>query len=366
MSGGLLALVLASLLAAARAGAAPLQLVIHNGSAPPDPENVIDADYDPFLWDVFVRNVGCGDSFPFDAPCAAPGAPTRVAVVEGGVVNSLLAVFDTSALEMSGGTTLRLGAYGSSVLALGGGTVTNELEAAGTASVSITQGRVEQFLTPRENSRVYLEGGTIARINAAGWSRTAIRAGTVTGHVAADGFAVVRMSGGSVGSFLAGFYAGTVELRGGSVAGELSTNGELVAASWSGGAVGGALVADGGSTIRIRGSGFAVDGLPVPDGPLPGQQGLACGTQVLSGTLASGEPFANDFGHDGCFDAQLGRELTGTIVVPEASASCLGSAALLALLALRGSRQARARLPAARIWRSQVRSACRRSSPRLD
>jgi hypothetical protein len=322
-----------SLLLATPVGAAPIQLVINNGLAPPDPANVIDADYDPFLFDVFVRNVGCGSSFPLDAPCDQPGAPTRVALVAGGVINEILAVFDTSVLEVTGGSTLLLRAFDGSTLLLRGGTVTNTLQTGGSAYVSITGGSVEQFSYPGESSLVDVEGGTLARILPTGESLTLLRGGSVTDYVAASGFATVKMSAGTVGTFLAAFTSGRVELCGGSVGGELSTN-ELGSVLWSGGAVGGLVVADGSSTITIEGTGFAIDGVPVPDGPLPDQTGTVCGTRVLSGTLASGEPFANPFAHDGCFDPPLGREITGTIVVPEAGGRVLGATALLTLVGL--------------------------------
>jgi hypothetical protein len=326
-------LVLSLVLGAAAAHAAPVQLVIHNGLAPPVPENVIDADYDPFLFDVFVRNVGCGEEFPFDGPCATPGAPTRVALVEGGVINDRFEVFDTSMLDVTGGSALLLRAYGASAVFLRGGTVTNTLEATDASFVSITGGSVEQFLRPMGDARVELEGGTVARILSAGWSRTEIHGGTIVDHVAASGYSTVTMRGGTVGTFLAAFFAGRLALRGGSVGAELSTNGELVEATWSGGRVGGVVQADGGSTITIRGSGFALDGVPQPYGPLPSQQGFVCGTKTLSGTLASGEAFVNPVAHDGCFDAPLGRELTGTIVVPEPPARPAGAAVLGVLLA---------------------------------
>jgi hypothetical protein len=282
---------------AAVARGAPVQLVINNGLAPPDPANVIDAAYDPFLFDVFVRNVGCGDEFPFDGPCALPGAATSVALVPGGVVNDRLEVFDSSRIEMSGGSVLLLGAYGNAVLRVEDGVVDNTLEAGGSASVSITGGSVEQFLTPTEGASVAIRGGRVERVHAAGSSHTDLSAGTVVDYVAA-------------------------------------ANGSAVSARWSGGSVGGVVEADGGSTIAIEGSGFELDGVPVPDGPLPPQDGVVCGTRVLSGTLASGEAFSNPVAHDGCYDAQLGRELTGTIVVPEPRGSAGGSVAALALAVL--------------------------------
>lgn len=277
-------------MAGSDAHAAPVQLVIHNGLAPPDPANVIDADYDPFLFDVFVRNVGCGNEFPFDGPCPAPGAPTAVALVEGGVVENRLEVYDTSALDVSGGSALLLRARGHSTLSMRGGTITNTLEVAESAFASITGGSVEQFVQLFDAATVELRGGRVARVLPAGASRFVLARGAVEDHVAASGAGRIVVSSGTIGTFLAGFDAASVRLRGGAVGGPLSANGALVAAIWSGGTVGGDVLADGGSTLLVQGSGFAVDGTPVPDGPLPSQSGLVCGTQVLTGTIVVPEP----------------------------------------------------------------------------
>jgi hypothetical protein len=70
----------------------------------------------------------------------------------------------------------------------------------------------------------------------------------------------------------------------------------------SGGTVEDELAADGASTITIVGSGFMVDGMPVPYGDLTAL------TATLTGTLASGDPIDNVF-------YQGGGSYTGTITL---------------------------------------------------
>jgi hypothetical protein len=318
---------LAGLLALAASGAAraQVQIVVANGLAPPEPANVVDADFAPFVFDVFVRNVGCGESFPYDAPCASPGAPTTVALVDGGQVHEWLGVYDTSVLEVTGGSALLLRAAGASTAWLSGGLVENTLQAQDRATVFLRGTGVGQFVYAIDHAALAIEAGTFGQILPAGSSHTRMTGGTAA-LLAANGFATVDVEGGVVTSFLSGVFASRVHLRGGRVGGELAGN-DSAALVWSGGVVEGRLKPYGSATLTVLGSGFAVDGVPVGDGLLPAQEG------ILSGTLASGEAFATGFCHDGCIDEFL-NPVTGRIRVPEPSGG-LGGAAAVALAALR-------------------------------
>jgi hypothetical protein len=101
------------------APAQAIPVMINNGLAPPNPENVTDGadDYSDDV--VYVRNVGCPPGWPAafpDDPYPPPGAATEVGVV-------------------SGGTAIYLRAYDSSTVTMSGGTVGADLEAYGTSNI---------------------------------------------------------------------------------------------------------------------------------------------------------------------------------------------------------------------------------------
>ena len=66
------------LLAVVLAAAPVRAAVIANGSAPPDPANVIDDARYGVGATLYVRNVGCPPGGPESDPCPAPGAPTSI------------------------------------------------------------------------------------------------------------------------------------------------------------------------------------------------------------------------------------------------------------------------------------------------
>ena len=304
------------------AGAAPAQqTVINNGLAPPAAENVIDAADSYGSYDAFVRNVGCGVIFPYDAPCAAPGAATQVALVPGGLVGSgfWLGVYDTSSIAVSGGFAGNLRAHDSASVSITGGSVDNTLEVNDSATVVLSGGSVGQF-TRTYGGKLDIQGGSAARVQAAGHSTVTVTGGELC-YLSGNGYAEVRMRGGSVAEFVTSVFESRVRVTGGSIAGVLAANdsGDVV---WSGGSVGGTIVAYGDSTISVWGEGFAVDGVPVADGPIAAIEG------VLSGTLASGEPFANPICHSGCLD-DFDVPATGLITVPEPGRLLLDAAALV-------------------------------------
>lgn len=314
LAGGALAWSLATGAATAQ------QVVINNGLAPPTAENVIDAADAYGSHDVFVRNVGCGAVFPYDAPCAAPGAATQVSLVAGGRVGFSLGVYDTSSIAMSGGSVgLQLRAHDSASVSLVGGSVDNTLEVNDSATVVLSDGSVGQFVYTYDSADLAIQGGSVATVLAAGSSTLTVTGGTL-GSLSGYGYADVLVAGGSIGGFVTSVFESRVRVEGGAIAGTLAAN-ESGQVAWSGGSLGGAIVAYGDSTIRVRGAGFAVDGVPVAYGPLAASEG------VLSGTLASGEPFANPICHGGCLD-DFNIPATGLITVPEPGRLLLDAAAL--------------------------------------
>jgi hypothetical protein len=88
------------LLVAIAPPAQAVSIVINNGLAPPNPENVIDDG--TYASDrVYVENVGFNTSV--EAPCVSPGAPTWGALVQGGVIGNQFVAANSSVIEMSGG-----------------------------------------------------------------------------------------------------------------------------------------------------------------------------------------------------------------------------------------------------------------------
>jgi hypothetical protein len=239
------------------------EIVIHNGLAPPNPANVIDSD-DSFSNDfVLVQNVGC-DATVQD-PCPMPwGDPTSVELVDGGSVFNLDA-YESSTVTMSGG-------------------------------------EVHGGLGARDVSHVELEGGSVAgHLTASGSASVSMSGGTLFGSLFASESAVASVAGGVVGSALATYGSAVVTVRGGAV---------------------GYLRADESSIIRVAGSGFAVNGIPVSEGPLQDSAG------TLTGTLSSGESINTFFCHSGCSFSPH-EQFTGLItLVPEPDAALLPVVAL--------------------------------------
>jgi hypothetical protein len=129
-------------------------------------------------------------------------------------------------------------------------------------------------------------------------------AGSVVGLQAHDS-SHISMSGGFVQNDLWGWDDATVSMKGGLVAG--------------------ALVANDACKMTITGSGFAVDGVPVPYGDLTAPKGR------LTGILESGDFIDNDF-------YQNDADHNGTITLksaPEPSTDILGACAVASLAWLR-------------------------------
>ena len=137
--------------------------VINNGSAPPNPENVIDDGTHSDDW-IFVRNVGCPPVWPtggyaFDE-CPAPGAPSAVALTGGGVVK-YLDVWDSSSVTMSGGAVEELGAWNVAALTMSAGAVNGDLYADNSSSVTVLGGTLNGDLYAYASSTVTMSGGVV-------------------------------------------------------------------------------------------------------------------------------------------------------------------------------------------------------------
>jgi hypothetical protein len=108
-------------------------ILINNGLAPPNPVNVIGTDV---AASVLVQNVGC-DVVSQGRPCPMPGGPTKVALVNGGVVGSLVAR-ESSSITMSGGGKAGLiYAFDTSSVELSGGTIYGDIIALDSSNITI-------------------------------------------------------------------------------------------------------------------------------------------------------------------------------------------------------------------------------------
>jgi hypothetical protein len=306
---------LLSLGSAARAAT----IVIDNGLAPPNPANVID------------HTTYASDSV--QARDSSSGDPTIVELTDGGEVNSLQAS-DHSEVQVTGGLA-------AAVLALG---------AAG--SFEITGGTVYQAAVGL-NGTGSIQGGTFTSIHATGGSLTMtggetysadtgdasylapgellLLGGTVTSEVTVNDNSSVLLDGATISTLRVNDNGQAVVQSGHIDAGILAANGAIV--TWSGGTIGsgaiGTLSAYNVSTIEVVGTGFALDGEPIPFGPLPASYG------ILTGTLASGEAF-----QAGVFNQDPYGVYNGTIVVvaPEPQlAGLLASGAIVLLAGRKGA-----------------------------
>lgn len=306
-------LVLVSVLAwtLASAGAVSADaVVINNGLAPPNPDNLIgDTSFEDDY--IYVENVGCPPGWPEgdpEEPCPSPGDPTDVEVANGAAVWEI-AVHESSSVKVSGGTVwTAVTGYGSSTTRITGGFL-------GTAP--------NHTVNAYDSSTIEMSGGTVKySLKAYDSSHITMSGGTVTNSLTAHGSATITMTGGTVDSYyLRANESSNVTISGGTVDWLLAQGFSTVTVS--GGTIRNELVADGAATITIVGQGFAVDGVHVPYGDLTALTG------TLTGTLASGDPVDNAF-------FQGGGDHTGTIALAPAGdilVPALSSGGKLALAA---------------------------------
>ncbi len=147
-------------------------MVINNGLAPPNPDNVLDDG--TFKNDgVFVRNMGCGDSLAYSS-CPSPGDPTDSEIVDGGRADTFYAL-DTSTITMRGGqVTRQMQAMDGGHITVMGGTIGGYLGALENSTVSLYSGNVDGFLHADHLSVLSWYGGSVGgRLQAGGDRRAA-------------------------------------------------------------------------------------------------------------------------------------------------------------------------------------------------
>jgi hypothetical protein len=137
--------------------------VFNNGLAPPEPDNVInDSSY---VGDnVYVRNFGCPPGWPaagpFD-PCPSPGAPTEVALADGGTMLFLFAL-DSSTITMNGGTVgYDVRAFDSSTITISGGTASYALYTFDSSVITIVGSDFEVDGMPVPYGNLAAQTGTL-------------------------------------------------------------------------------------------------------------------------------------------------------------------------------------------------------------
>lgn len=130
-------------------------LIINNGLAPPNPENVITSSVAD---SVNVHNVNCSAPNP---GCPAPGDPTTVHITAGASISGAVIVFETSSLEIEDGSVGGIvGALDSAHVSVIGGTIVGNLASAISGSVSYSGGAVAGNLGVSESSTLDWTGGT--------------------------------------------------------------------------------------------------------------------------------------------------------------------------------------------------------------
>ena len=244
--------------------------IFTNGSAPPNPENVIDSVVvsDSFL----VNNEGCTGA----SSCVGIGRGTTVELATGGEflsppaagVNPQIRVYSSSRFDVVGGSI--------GVETKRGGSVRYHSHSEGTISAGSVFGLVVAF----DAARVTIDGGSVAR-NLYSASSSSSQLG-----IGAD----VQMIGGDVGGVFVHSGYGVVQIHGGRVRGSVRAfgNGRIIV-------TGGDIRLDDGlqaralagpdAMIEFIGNDFELDGVAIDFGPLP----LTERTGILRGTLASGD-----------------------------------------------------------------------------
>jgi hypothetical protein len=146
-------------------------IVINNGLAPPNPDNVIDAPPinpdDLFL----VRNVDCPPPATIEyGPCPSPGAPTYAEVVAGALFGGGSishdsydrenAARDSSVITMSGGSLGGLSTRESARITVNGGTI-NFLKALDSGVVTLVDGEIPGYAEAWDDGTLTIRGGNV-------------------------------------------------------------------------------------------------------------------------------------------------------------------------------------------------------------
>lgn len=239
---------------------------------------------------------------PFGVSVRSPAAATTVDVLEGAQIGGTIQFSGPSVVNMFGGDTATMV---SDELALNAEDGTFNLFGGTLAGRAITL-----------SASLNLWGGTIGAIEVTHGTSLVLAGGTVagdlycTGRDETSGDSVIDMSGGHVLGHLGVYESCRMRLSGGTVDGDIYVSrGQL----------------------EIVGTGFAIDGVPAPAGPVPQDGG------ILTGTLQSGDPI------DNFFFVYLPGIRGELILVPEPSLWMQQGAAVASLFIL-DSRRRRRRL----------------------
>ena len=231
----------------------------------------------------------------------------------------------SSSLLLSGGQLGRNLFVRSGTATITGGSITENLEVGNFSfqrvRVELSGGEVGRSLEITGAADVTVAGGVIREgVTVGGASTLVVDAGEIHGSgILADEQSQVEVNGGAIDGRLAALGTASIELRGGTLGGLDPFPPQPPG-----------LYAADSTTIRVYGSDFTVDGVPVPLGLLAATSG------TLAGTLASAEPVSVAF--------QQGQAsgFTGTIeLVPEPGLALLQFSSLLGLFALRRLRVGR-------------------------
>jgi hypothetical protein len=152
-------------------------------------------------------------------------------------------------------------------------------------------------------SGITLNGGSVESINLSYLSGLFMTGGSVTGRIDVNALSEARIFGGSVSGVI-DVERTQLQIQGGAVTADLIANHP-----------------DG--SIRITGTNFAVDGIPIGDGPISAPSG------TLTGRLLSGDPIESRFCQRSCPQVYY----TGGIItlIPEPSTALLLAAGLVSL-----------------------------------
>ncbi|MEM7412941.1 MAG: thrombospondin type 3 repeat-containing protein [Myxococcota bacterium] len=232
-------------------------VVINNGKAPPNPENVIDGGDPVALW---VRNARCTMT-----PCALPGRSTT-AEITGSALITQVTVSESSVLQITGG---RIDANAFPIMTL------HEQ-----ATLVALGGSVGRAVRLEDATRAVIDGGVFEdsvslgpgpRYPAPFAPELELLSGDLAGGLLVFGNAVARIQGGRVNDVVARDDS-VVQIFGGQIDGTGVSAGILTTADRG--------------RIEVIGSDFAIDGQPIGFGLIPTTG------RALTGSFASGEPFS--------------------------------------------------------------------------
>lgn len=257
-------------------------IVINNGLAPPNPDNVVTGTFDG---DVHVQNVGCDVTVA--NPCVSPGAPTEVLFKGNIFFSGDLAVHETSSLICLGyldtgqvsahdQSTLRIRDYCSdAVQAYGESTIF--VEALGYAT-SVDLHDSSRLVATRGVDLLRLRDDSTATIHNGTFNTTHIF--TTGSLVWNDGFIYNDLNVGS---------SSDVSVLGGYFDDEGIKARDTSTVSVFGGLIVGISARDS-AIVTLYGTDFTVDGVPTAYGPLSASSGL------LDGILQSGDALSEPYG----------------------------------------------------------------------